>query len=279
MTLSEISPFIRYASELIFHGHSDFVRVYDHRLIYIEEGRGSLETDGNIYELKSGHLLYCPAGSIYKLSASSDLNLIILNFDLTWDFNHIKYAIAPVSVDTFHEKKSFTGCTVTDARILNEIFVLKQASEFYSALYEIAHEFSDHKIYYREKAGALLKELLISLCRRKESGSENSLDKVIHYIRIHYKEEITNARLGELVGFHEYYLNRLFLKHTGLSLHKYLVQVRLKEARRLLLNTELSISTIGEQVGIPNSAYFSDSFSREYGMSPSKYRKAFRNIV
>lgn len=279
MTLAEISPFIRYASELSFHGHSDFVSVYDYRIIYVAEGRGLLETPTTSYELKSGCLLYCPAGSIYKLVAYSDLTLMILNFDLTWDASHIKYAIAPVPVDSFHERKNFSGNFVMDAVLLNNIFVLKHASEFYKYIREITHEFTNHKIYYREKTGAQLKELLISLCRKKESVSDNSLDKVIEYIHAHYNEEITNSFLGELAGFHEYYLNRIFLKQTGLSLHKYLIQFRLKEARRLLLNTDLSISRIGEQVGIPNSAYFSDCFSKEYGMSPSKYRKSFQNIV
>lgn len=279
MRLSEVNPFIRYASELNFHGHSGFVGVHDCRIIYVKEGNGFFETKDNSFDLKAGYLLYCPAESIYKLAALSNLTLLILNFDLTWQSSHIKYAIAPVPIDTFHEKKNLTGNFVDDACFLNELFIIKHASEFFGSIREIVYEFSEHKIYYREKVGSQLKELLIRLCRRKESGSDNSLDKVIDYIRVHYKEEISNRQLGELAGFHEYYLNRLFLKHTGLSLHKYLVKFRLKEARRLLLNTELSISEIGEQIGIYNCAYFSDCFSREYGMSPSKYRKIFQNTV
>lgn len=279
MKLAEVNPFIRYASELKFHGHSGFMGVHDCRIIYIEDGKGVLETKEISYELKPGYLLYCPAGSIYKLVASSDLTLLILNFDLTWQSSHIKYAIAPVPIDNFHAKRIFAENTVDDACALNELFILKQGSEFFASIREIVHEFSEHKIYYREKVGSQLKELLIQLCRKKENGSDNSLDKVIEYIRIHYKEEITNSQLGELAGFHEYYLNRLFLKHTGLSLHKYLIKFRLKEARRLLLNTDLSISEIGEEIGIHNCAYFSDCFSKEYGMSPTKYRKLFQNTV
>lgn len=276
---AEINPFIRYAQQLKWQGSSNFVGVLDCRIIYVEEGTGTFETEGASYELKPGMLLYCPTGSIYRLMTPSVLTLSILNFDLTQTASNRKYPISPIPLENFCSKNISNKSHIEDLELLNHFFFLSNASSFYSKIQAIADEFFEHKIYYREIASGCLKDLLIRLCREKESCPSNALDQVIDYIHLHYPEPLTNQALAELSGYHEYYLNRRFLKHTGLSLHKYLIHFRLKEARRLLLETQLPISVILERTGFNSIAYFSDSFTKEYGMSPSKYRKAFRNSL
>ena len=67
---------------------------------------------------------------------------------------------------------------------------------------------------------------------------------------------------------------RLFKSVTGLSPLDYVIQLRLREASRLLLNTDQSMLEISERVGWENQFHFSRIFKNTYGISPLKYRKS-----
>ena len=81
-----------------------------------------------------------------------------------------------------------------------------------------------------------------------------------------YFAELTNKKLAALVGYHEFHLNRLFVKYTGTSIHQYIINKRLGEARALMLSTELSLAEISEQVGFNNYSFFSSYFKKKYGI-------------
>jgi AraC-like DNA-binding protein len=282
MKLSAMNPFLRYASSFRFTRNHDFVGVLDCRLFYVENGHGTLETEDVTYELNPGNLLYCPSGSIYKLCADPSMKLHVLNFDLSYEARRRVDSIAPVPLDSFRKEDIPAPFHITNAEMLNEMFLIKEGASFYSDLQQIIKEFSQHRIYYREKCSALLKNMLVDMCREHQNGSDHSvhsMEQILKYIELHFNEEISNQKLAEMVGYHEYHLNRIFLKHTGLTLHKYLIKYRLNEAKRLLISTELPVYQIGEWVGFKTTPYFSDCFTKEYGMSPSKYRKTFRNMI
>lgn len=60
---------------------------------------------------------------------------------------------------------------------------------------------------------------------------------------------------------------------TGMSPNDYLRKCRMTKAGELLQNTELSISDVCVQVGIPDAQYFSRVFKAHYGVTPSLYRE------
>jgi len=84
--------------------------------------------------------------------------------------------------------------------------------------------------------------------------------------------------LADLVGYHEYYLNRIFTAYVGQSLHAYLMNIRLSRASYLILNTDMDLKDIPEQAGFSSYPHFSAAFKRVYGYAPAKYRKHLRNL-
>ena len=70
------------------------------------------------------------------------------------------------------------------------------------------------------------------------------------------------------------YFSRKFKLCTGFGYKEYLITVRIIEACRLLLNTDMSITQIAENCGFDDSNYFGDCFKKIKGMSPREYRKA-----
>lgn len=61
-----------------------------------------------------------------------------------------------------------------------------------------------------------------------------------------------------------------------MGLTEYLLQERMKIAESLLRNTSFSISIVASKVGYINFSHFAKAFKKEFGVSPSEYRKKFR---
>jgi AraC-like DNA-binding protein len=72
---------------------------------------------------------------------------------------------------------------------------------------------------------------------------------------------------------HTQFFNKL-KSLTGLSAVQLIRQVRIKEAKRMLKDKNLSVTDVAFQTGFSEAAYFSRIFSKETGMTPSEYKKS-----
>ena len=124
--------------------------------------------------------------------------------------------------------------------------------------------------------------MLLQLHRQSitsSTGSAEAVAETIAYIKAHFGEMLTNKQLSERTGYHEYYLNRLFLRQTGTSIHKYILNTRISEAKKMLLNTDYPLAKIAEAVGFGSNTHFSSYFRQSVGISPLEYRTQFKNKV
>ncbi|MGN8769536.1 response regulator transcription factor [Paenibacillus barengoltzii] len=80
--------------------------------------------------------------------------------------------------------------------------------------------------------------------------------------------------IAEEVNVHPVTLSRIFKQQTGMNFVKYLTQKRLRMARTLLLETNKKINEIAEEVGYADYPYFRSKFKKEFGLSPSEFRKS-----
>jgi AraC-like DNA-binding protein len=110
----------------------------------------------------------------------------------------------------------------------------------------------------------------IILNLRKES---EGLWPLLRYIRENFREEIDFGALACDLGFSSAYLSKIFTKNKGESPIRFLTSIRMKEAKRLLADTDESIARVGELCGYPDQFYFSRTFRKEVGENPTKYRK------
>ena len=80
-------------------------------------------------------------------------------------------------------------------------------------------------------------------------------------------------------GIHPNYMTRTFHEKFGISPKKYLMDMKLKKACRLLTTTTLSIAVISSSLGFDDQLAFSRIFRKEYGNAPSEYRKKTRGEI
>lgn len=291
MELYELNPFIRFADTIYFHSENYEVQVRDCRIFYILSGEAELFIQNQHYQLIPNSLFYCCAKSRYRIH-SSGISLISLNFDLSQNFRHNTAAFSPVRVSSSsNSTPAFTGRCLTDkwqyepvdsGNCLNTHFFLPDAQLCQECIAEILNEFSTQRIYFHERSNALLKELLIQLLRYRAEPSTNAGDavsKTIAYLKTNYAEPLTNQSISAITGYHEYHLNRIFLKQTGTSIHQYLLSLRINAAKKLLMNTSHSMSLIADETGFGSKTHFSSAFKKIVGMTPSEYRQKFQNSL
>lgn len=111
----------------------------------------------------------------------------------------------------------------------------------------------------------------------KEHGKDIRLmyvEKAETYIGTNYSYPVTVEDIAAYVGVSRSHLFRSFQNYMGKSPKEYLTEYRIKQACRLLKETDLSVSAIAYSVGFENNLYFSKAFKKQKGVSPSDYRRS-----
>lgn len=278
MTVSAINPYVRFASYERHSISSAYSYAYDCRLLYLHEGCFLFECDGVSYEISGGTLLIWQSGKRYRLSADLPINAVIINFDFTQDHSDVLY-MRPVGdmeycADKVLEKPDFSDCPQ-----LSEPLCLPNMRELEESLTQLVYEFREQKHFYGAAASSVLKKVLTHAVRVAVSGSAHSnsiVDKVVDFIRENYALPITNSDIARHVNYHEYYVNKLMIQQNGMTLHRYLLQVRVQSAAQMLLMTDAPIFSIAEQCGFTSASHFSNVFRSFICESPIEYRKNHR---
>jgi AraC-like DNA-binding protein len=98
----------------------------------------------------------------------------------------------------------------------------------------------------------------------------NLIEGIIDYISNHLDEDITVDELAEHFFLSKFHLSREFKKHTGTTIHRYIVQKRLIQAKELILK-EVPVIDVYKQCGFGDYSNFFRAFKNEYGLSPKQF--------
>ena len=110
-------------------------------------------------------------------------------------------------------------------------------------------------------------------------GNENNnydplLENIKSYIREHMAYNVSLSELAEIFNYNEKYLGQLFKARSGYTIKGYCNYIRVKKAKRLLIETKLSVAKIAQQLGYSNVTYFDRVFRNYPGVSTYIYRPA-----
>ena len=93
------------------------------------------------------------------------------------------------------------------------------------------------------------------------------------YVSDNLSSDFTLDDMAESFSASKFYLCHLFKEKTGTSLYRYRQELRLSKAKKLLLETELSLGDIAEQSGFCDQSYFTKLFKLLESITPAEYRK------
>lgn len=118
-------------------------------------------------------------------------------------------------------------------------------------------------------------DIIKNMQKEYESDALRPIRMAKQYIQNHYKEQITQEEVSDVVGLSSSYFSALFKKETGEGFAKYLINIRMEEAKRLLRETNDSVFSICETVGYHDLKHFTRTFEKAAGLKPSAYRKLY----
>lgn len=121
-----------------------------------------------------------------------------------------------------------------------------------------------------------LQDVMIDGLKKEHEGEAlRPIRMAKQYIQNHYKEQITLEEVSDIVGLSTSYFSALFKKEIGEGFAKYLINIRIEEAKRMLRETNDSVSSICEKVGYHDLKHFTRTFEKAAGLKPSAYRKLY----
>lgn len=237
------------------------IRSY-HLIHFVLYGKGELHINEHIFHLSAGDAFLIPAGKVSYYEASKEdpwcyawisflgINSQMYLYQLMTSTDDV-YIIHDLDTNKYMER-------------ISEIISLQGAStsRYFQAngiLYQImAMMFDD--VHFQESS----------------LGKISVVDEIKFYLDINFAEKIKLRDVARSFGIHPNYLTRVFHEKYGTSPKQYLMDLKLKKARRLLTTTDLPIVVIASSLGFEDQLAFSRTFKKELNVSPSEYRKQSR---
>lgn len=148
---------------------------------------------------------------------------------------------------------------------------------------DLERELGERRDGYNEAVLAQLTLLLVSLSRLAADvvgdlrlKDEPLLAEVFDFIEGHYDEPISLKDVARSVSLSPGHLTTVVGRKTGRTVQQWVTERRMTDARRLLIETDLTVDAIGAKVGYRDLSYFIKSFRRSHALTPLEWRRAGR---
>lgn len=117
-----------------------------------------------------------------------------------------------------------------------------------------------------------LTNVTLNIIKKLKQGT-NLGRKLKEYIDLNYKENLSLKCVSDSFNVNSAYLGQAFKKETGTAFNSYLHNLRLIEAAKILLNSNLKIYEIAQRIGYQDVNYFMKKFENRFNTTPKQYRK------
>ncbi|MFC5405863.1 helix-turn-helix domain-containing protein [Cohnella soli] len=286
-----ISPYVRFVHEIELPAGSrvpDRV-IYDHELIYVVQGSGSIRIENRLHTIKGGDLVYIQPHLFNKMTIDDEapMQCFAVHFDYVFlgegmDFSpYSVYLGLPSDGGEPAEEKWLGQRPTVEVADLDIPETLRPAAvqPFYEAFRELRIRFEESRMdsWIWLKAGMLRLiglihgELMTKEGVRIDHTHADLVLSAIAYMEEHFTEKINAGLLAKRAALTPKYFGTIFRQATGQSISDYLLRLRLEEAKRLLRLKKYSVQQVAERVGIGDLYYFSKLFKRAEGISPKRY--------
>jgi AraC family transcriptional regulator len=104
------------------------------------------------------------------------------------------------------------------------------------------------------------------------------LRRVLEYIEANLAHDLGVNEISQVALISPYYFGKLFKQSTGQTLHRYVLERRIRKAKNLLATSNLALVEIASSVGLPNQSHFTTAFRKKMGVTPGYFRATVKGI-
>lgn len=226
----------------------EMVNRHNFGLSFCIEGSITYTHLGKKYVSDKNHAVILPKGASYSLYGNEKGNFPLINFQCE------NLNLDTFKVVTLHNPESYIKeFENMKDRLLIQNSRPKAMSLFYDILYRLSNEFAE---------------------------TDNTLFPATNYLENNFSDPlISNTLLADKCNISEVYFRRLFKKRFGLSPKQYVLELRIRKAKQLLLDGNIPVTKVSELCGFTNPYHFSRAFHKITGLSPTQYKKENKLII
>ena len=244
--------------KLIYMRHNRYAtvtQISSREIVYYDltlllDGVLEYRINGETVQLRSGDLIFVRKGDLRERPATSEkADYISFNFDASEEYD------LP---------------TVMRKGVSREIQHLIAACD---EVGRMPREENERRIGY-------LLHCMLLLLKEKAAVSYSALTEgILRYLHAHMAERVTLEQVGREMHFSPVYCDTVFKRETGKSIVAYLLDERIEEAKKMLLEDTYSVKQIAHTVGFEDHNYFSRVFKKRVGYTPTRYQKSILKTV
>lgn len=228
----------------------------DIELVYVKEGSGYGDCNGKRYQLTPGSFFMAFPNQVHRYTdcAPGEYLVLIVKPSALLSYGEVFLEGEPVSALWQGEEED-----------RHAVFLLETALEEYK-------EDGDSPII-RAYLTALFGKLLRHYPIEKKRVSGDTVLEILQYCARHYKEDLSVTTIAEELKISRSSVSHIFSLRIGINFCDYINGLRLSDAVFLLKNKSYSITEVAERSGFSTLRTFNRAFRKQYGISPSLYRK------
>lgn len=244
-----------------------------YEIYYLLHGERNYFIKDRTYNVNKGNLVFINMNDLHKTLDAEKGKLFYERILINFKKEFFDTMLTPASKKDLYKlltlNSGVISLNIEENALIEELL--------FKILKEQKNNFPNSELYIK----TLLLQLLIIIYRcsteninhhENEHKDENTF-KVVKYLNINYADKISLHKLSELFFMSESHLSRSFKKVTGFNIVPYINIVRIREAQKMLKNSDTNITEIAYKVGYENITHFERVFKSTTSMSPLKYRK------
>lgn len=293
ISLEEISPYIRYVNNYApTWSYTEPKRLlFDYEFMYVVNGRTHILYNEQEYDLEKGDFFYFQPGIVnqMRVNGKDGFQTHCIHFDWTppspeEDFSVENMYIHPTANEEHYKKVRFLSERPLSypENLTIPTHIKKTPAFTYELFSRCYYAYLKNDTISRMQLKADFISILALLSSYVESGSARnntvlhpSISRAVEFIQLNYHTPLTVCRLAEECHLSEKYFGTLFKENLGKSVNQFLLEVRINAAKNLLICTSYPVEEISFKVGFETVYYFSNSFKKFTGLSPSTYRRTY----
>lgn len=230
-------------------------------IMFVFAGKGETIIEGVSYPVQKGDIIVYNPGILHEERTSGREGIELGFFGIT------NFQVSNLPADCLIAK---------DATPILHTKGDAYKYEFYFR--SLVEEMSEDKQYNQLMAKYWARLILIGILRLANISEAkfvtNAIFTRIHqYLSIHFAEIESMDQICEELNVSKYYLSHVFKNYMGMPPMQYIATKRISHAKKLLQETDLTASAIGEMCGYKDHVLFFKAFKKQEGVTPGEFRR------
>ncbi len=280
MDKNSLSPYVRLATySVIPSPHLIRERIiFDYEIIFVKDGGCRIVIDGIEYLCSKNNVIFLRPDVKHAIYTLKDTDLVQPHIHFDMIYNE-KSAVTPISFkvreDMTNDELGLIQQDILSETNIPYVFTPENMSAFQKCFFSIINTFDEQPNSLTLKADmlSLLNLIITQFEDNLQNKSRDISETVKSYIDGNFYNILSLDSIANIFYINKFTMMRRFKSVYGMNVIQYYNKKRADEAKRLLINTNMSIKDIGSLFNFTDEYSFSKFFKKCTGIPPSRYRR------